>query len=50
MTRLMSWRVGLLDVSKAKERIDIEVFRRRQAIEYKRSRGNKEDGKNVSSD
>ena len=42
--------VGLLDVSKAKERIDIEVFRRRQAIEYKRSRGNKKDGKNVSSD
>ena len=30
--------IGLLDVAKAKERIDIEVFRRRQAIETKRSR------------
>jgi len=30
--------VGLLDRAKVKERIDIEVFRRRQAIEFKRSR------------
>ena len=29
--------VGLLDRAKIKERIDIEVFRRRQAIEFKRS-------------
>ncbi|MBN2317019.1 MAG: cation:proton antiporter [Sedimentisphaerales bacterium] len=42
--------VGLLDVSKARERIDIEVFRRRQAIEHKRSRGNRKDKRNVSSD
>jgi len=30
--------VGFLDKVKVKERIDIEVFRRRQAIEFKRSR------------
>ena len=30
--------VGLLDKVKIRERIDIEVFRRRQAIEFKRSR------------
>jgi predicted transcriptional regulator len=30
--------VGLLDRAKVKERIDIEVFRRRQAIEFKRSK------------
>ncbi len=29
--------VGLLDRAKVRERIDIEVFRRRQAIEFKRS-------------
>jgi len=29
--------VGILDRAKIKERIDIEVFRRRQAIEFKRS-------------
>jgi Kef-type K+ transport system membrane component KefB/CBS domain-containing protein len=34
--------VGLLDRAKVRERIDIEVFRRRQAIEFKR-RGNKSD-------
>ena len=46
--------VGLLDVAKAKERIDIEVFRRRQAIEYKRSRSktksHKKDEKKASPD
>ena len=31
--------IGILDRAKIKERIDIEVFRRRQAIEFKRSRG-----------
>ncbi len=36
--------VGLLDKVKIRERIDIEVFRRRQAIEFKRSR-NKRDNK-----
>lgn len=30
--------VGLLDRAKVKERIDIEVFRRRQTIEFKRTR------------
>ncbi len=30
--------IGLLDVAKAKERVDIEVFRRRQVIETKRSK------------
>jgi len=30
--------VGIIDRAKVKERIDIEVFRRRQAIEFKRSR------------
>lgn len=30
--------VGILDRAKIRERIDIEVFRRRQAIEFKRSR------------
>jgi CBS domain-containing protein len=34
--------VGLLDRAKVRERIDIEVFRRRQAIEFKRS-SNKSD-------
>jgi Kef-type K+ transport system membrane component KefB/predicted transcriptional regulator len=34
--------VGLLDRAKVKERIDIEVFRRRQTIEFKRS-GKKSD-------
>lgn len=37
--------VGILDVAKARERIDIEVFRRRQAIEYKRSRSKDENDK-----
>jgi Kef-type K+ transport system membrane component KefB/CBS domain-containing protein len=39
--------VGLLDRANVKERIDIEVFRRRQAIEFKRSKNksNKQDGK-----
>ena len=30
--------IGILDRAKVRERIDIEVFRRRQAIEFKRSR------------
>jgi len=39
--------VGILDRAKVRERIDIEVFRRRQALEFKRSRGkvDKEDEK-----
>jgi len=38
--------VGLLDRGQVKERIDVEVFRRRQALEFKRSKKKKDEGDN----